>query len=234
MSTPYFIGRSLSNGCIWMIISTIHITLTVLHILHSILHLPINLVHQNALMRLIMFWPKFYWSLFRPSSDRYQRSIWQIINEPVPYFGTKTKNICNRIVCRQDRYYCHSYYQVQGAYAHLNQSYIKDLDEAVHAATAFIYYDDPLRMAIPCEFLLRRLPEPPDGFTKGLLSLSLIISIYSLIVAKGLIRLWYQLVTAHLFKLDKQNIFIRHGRRRRYKSRQLPTLHIKMFTSYHF
>ena len=143
--------------------------------LHSIVQLPINLVLQNPLILLITFWPKFYWSLFRPSSDRHRRSIWQIITEPVPDFGTKTKNIQNRIVCLKERYYCHSYYQVKGAYAHLNQSSEKDLDEAVHAATAIIYYDDPLRMTIPYEFLLKRLPEPPDGLTKGLLSLSLII-----------------------------------------------------------
>ena len=200
--------------------------------LHSIVQLPINLVLQNPLILLITFWPKFYWSLFRPSLDRHRRSIWQIITEPVPDFGTKTKNIQNRIVCLKERYYCHSYYQIKGAYAHLNESSAKDLDEAVHAAKAIIYYDDPLRMAIPYEFLLKRLPKPPDGITKGLLSLSLIISIYSWIVAKGLTRLWYQLVTAHLFKKDTHNIFVRFGRKRRHKSRQLPTLHIKMFTTH--
>ena len=230
IGTPCFIGRSLFNGCIWTSISFIHIALTLLRIVHSIVQLPANLIHQNPIIRLITFWPKFYWSLFRPKSNR--RSIWQIICDPVPDTGPKTKNIPNRMVCLRDRYYCHSFYQVQGAYAHLNQSSEKDLDEAIHAATAFIYYDDPLRVAIPYEFLLKRLPEPPDGITKSILSMSIIIGIYSTIIAKGLIRLWYQLLSAYLFKNDKRNIFVRYGRKRRCQSRLMPTLHIKMFTTH--
>ena len=136
------------------------------------------------------------------------------------------------MVCLRDRYYCHSFYQVQGAYTHLHQSSEKDLDEAIQTATAIIYYDDPLSLAIPYEYLLKWLPEPPDGITKSLLSLTIIISIYSMIVIKGLICLWYQLISARLFKIDTRNIFVSHGRRRRRKSRLIPTLHIKMFTTH--
>eukprot|EP00957_Ditylum_brightwellii_P174099 13255996-Ditylum_brightwellii.AAC.1 len=74
------------------------------------------------------------------------------------------------MVWLRDQYYCHSFYQVKGAYTHFNQSLEKDLDEAAHAATAIIYYDDPLCLAIHYEYLLKRLPEPPDGITKSLLS----------------------------------------------------------------
>lgn len=189
------------------------------------------MILQNPLFRLCTFWPKFYWSLFRPSSDRRRRSIWTIIWNPVPDFGPKTNNIPHRIVCLRDRYYCHSFYQVQGAFAHLNQSPEKDLDEAVHAATAFVFYDDPLRLAVPYEYLFKRLPEPPDGMLKSILSLGLIFLIYFLIVFKGLIRLWYQLLTAYLFKIDSRNIFVRYGRKCRRKRPSMPTLHIKMFTT---
>ena len=230
IGTPCFIGRSLINGCTWTSISLIHVALTILRTVHSLVHLPANLIHQHLITRLITFWPKFYWSLFRSKSNR--RSIWNIICHPVPDLGPKTKNISTRMVCLRDRYYCHSFYRVQGVYAHLNQSNEKDLDEAIQTATAIIYYDDPLHLAIPYEFLLERLPEPPDGITKSLLSLTIIISIYSMIVTKGLLRLWYQLISTRLFKMDKRNKFVSHERRRRRKSRLMPTLHIKMFTTH--
>ena len=188
IGTPCFIGRSLNNGCTWMSISLIHVALTILRTVHALVHIPANLIYQHPLIRLITFWPKFYWSLFSPKSNR--RSIWNIICDPVPDSGTKTKNISTRMVCLRDRYSCHSFYQVQGVYAHLHQSSEKDLDEAIQTATAIIYYDDPLRLAIPYEYLLEWLPEPPDGITKSLLSLTIIISIYSMIVIKGL-QLFY-------------------------------------------
>ena len=49
------------------------------------------------------------------------------------------------------------------------------MDEAVTAATASILYDDPLHLAILCTFFLERLPDPPNGFLKSVLSFTLII-----------------------------------------------------------
>jgi len=144
------------------------------------------MILQNSLFRLCTFWPKFYWSLFRPSSDRRRRSIWTIIWNPVPDFGPKTNNIPHRIVCLRDRYYCHSFYQVQGAFAHLNQSPEKDLDEAVHAATAFVFYDDPLRLAVPYEYLFKRLPEPPHGMLNPFLTHGVIMASFGKNIAHSL------------------------------------------------
>ena len=73
---------------------------------------------------------------------------------------------------------CFSSYQVQGAYAHLNQRHEKDLDEAVSAATTLVYYNDPLRLAVPYVYLLEMLPESPDGLIKSILSLTLILIVY--------------------------------------------------------
>ena len=207
-------------------------TLLFIKLLYYIVRTPANLILLNPIFRICTFWPSFYWSLFRPRPDRpNRRSIWTIICNPVPDFGPKTKNIRNRMVCVRDRYYCHSYYQVQGAYAHLNQKIEKDLDEATHEATKMVYYDDPLRLAEPYEFFLKRLPEPPDGILKSILSIGLILLVYILPVIKGLISLWYRLITVHLFIIDDRNIFVQFGRKRRRMRPPTPELHIKMFTT---
>jgi hypothetical protein len=60
-------------------------------------------------------------------------------------------------------------YQVQGAYAHLGQTMNEKVHEALRVAASAIYFDDPLRMSIPYEYLAKRLPEPPDNaFMTGL------------------------------------------------------------------
>ena len=99
--TPYFIGRTLFNGCIWTSISLIHISLTLLCTVHSLVQLPAKLILQNPIIRWITYWPKVYWSLFRPSSGR--RSILNIICEPVLDFRPKTKNIPNQCCINQNR-----------------------------------------------------------------------------------------------------------------------------------
>ena len=199
--------------------------------MHYIICIPANLFIQNPIVRLCTFWPKFYWSLFKPTLDKNRRSIWTIIWNPVPDFGPRPNQSRNRIVCSRDKYYCHSFYQVQGAYAHLNQRTEKDLDEAVQAASRIVYYDDPVRLAVPYEFLMARLPEPPDGLLKSALSLGLILLVYSLMIIKGILRLWLRLLSAYLFQIDVRNIFVRYGRKRRRKPRPIPTLHIKMFAT---
>ena len=86
-------------------------------------------------------------------------------------------------------------------------------------------------LAVPYEFLLARLPEPPDGLLKSALSLGLILLVYSLMIIKGILRLWLRLLAAYLIQIDARNIFVRFGRKRRRKPRPMPTLHIKMFVT---
>ena len=88
------------------------------------------------------------------------------------------------------KFSCFSSYQVQGAYTHLNQRHEKDLDEAVSAATTLVFYNDPLRLAVPYEYLLEMLPEPPDGLLKSLFSLPLILIVYLYPILRGLTCLW--------------------------------------------
>ena len=80
-------------------------------------------------------------------------------NIPVPPDGRKSSNQSNRIPCLNATLICFSSYQVQGAYAHLNQINEKDLDEAVAATTTLVYYNDPLRLAVPYVYLLEILPK---------------------------------------------------------------------------
>ena len=61
-----------------------------------------------------------------------------------PKGSKKATRPSNNIVRINKNLYCHYFYQVRGAYTHLNQIREKDLDEAVAAATQFVYYDDPL------------------------------------------------------------------------------------------
>ena len=72
----------------------------------------------------------------------------------------------NTIVCLNQNMHYYYHYQVQGVYGHLNQTICQDLDEALAAACAIRYYDDPLHMVVPYLFFLNLLPEPPDGFVK--------------------------------------------------------------------
>ena len=68
-----------------------------------------------------------------------------MITNPVPPKGSKKANIpSNHIVCLNRNLYWHSFYQVRGDHAHLNQIQEKDLYKAVAASTQLVYYDDPL------------------------------------------------------------------------------------------
>ena len=88
-----------------------------------------------------------------------------------------------------DKFCCFSFYQVQGAHAHLNQKSEKDLDQAVAAATTLVFYDDPLHLAVPYIYFLKMVPEPPDGLMRSTLSLALILLVYLYPILRGLVRL---------------------------------------------
>ena len=92
-------------------------------------------------------------------------------------------------------YYFHSFYQVQGAYANLNQKQEKYLGVSVEAATLIIYYDDPLRLEIPYEFLVKN-----SRATRWYAQNSIIKWTYNFLymypIICGLICLWMTLVAA--------------------------------------
>ena len=73
------------------------------------------------------------------------------------------------------RYYFQSFYQAEGVYAHLHQQSDKDIEDAVIAVTDKVFYDDPLDLAIPYTLILERLPDPPYGALKSMISINLIL-----------------------------------------------------------
>ena len=127
--------------------------------------------------------------------------------------------------------HCYSHYQVQGAYAHLDQKTCQDLDEALAAACAIRYYDDYLHLAVPYIFFMHLLPEPPDGFVKSFLSLALILFVYLYPIFIALIRYWKKLIFSCIILTDDKNAFNRHGRLCKKRRQQQPCLYIKVFTS---
>ena len=78
-------------------------------------------------------------------------------------------------------------------------------DEAVENAHSIVYYDDPLRLAIPYEFLVKWLPEPPYVMLKTIFLIGPILFVYMYTITLGLIYLWMRLVTAYFIKVDKIN-----------------------------
>ena len=82
------------------------------------------------------------------------------------------------------------------------------MDEAVEAVTRIIYCDGLLRLAIPYEFLVKLLPEPPVGMLKTIFSIGFILFVYMYPITLGLIYLWMRLVTAYFIKVDKIIFFV--------------------------
>ena len=151
--TPSQIVRVFRDGITWITVFSIHFALCVLKMTHYIIQIrPIqfilNMLLQTTLARICLFWPRFYHSLLYKKRGR---SIWDIITNPVPPDSKKAGGP-RKIVCLNENLYCHSYYQVRGAFAHLNQNREEDLDEATDEATKLVYYDDPLHFAITSTF----------------------------------------------------------------------------------
>ena len=158
-----------------------------------------------------------------PKADKRIVTVWQQ--------GETNHLMRNKIVCLNQNIHCYSHYQVQRAYAHLNQNICQDLDEALAAACAIKYYDDPLHLALPYLFFMDLLPEPPDGFVKSFFSLALILFVYFYPIFIALIRDWTKLICSCIILSDDKNVFNRHGRRREKRRQQIPCLYIKVFAS---
>ncbi len=136
-----------------------------------------------------LFWPRFYWRLFRPSAKG--RSVWSILTNPEDQFSVsrKLKNLnpagWNRPLW--SKYMVFSTYQVHGAYAHLNQNQNKELADSLieSAGPALPRAWDPLRLTIPYEYLSTRLFKPPDCFLAKLLTILLLLGIYTVPLVRG-------------------------------------------------
>ena len=142
MPTPSKVWTAIRNAITWTDIISLHLIIFVLSDLHRLTQIPIiqillNMTEQSFIVRACLFWPNFYYCLFKPNKNR--QTIWEIITSLVPPDIHKATEQSNRIPCLNATFSCFSSYQVQGAYAHLNQRHEKDLDEAVAAATTIVF-----------------------------------------------------------------------------------------------
>ena len=241
---PTHVRDAVTNTTKWIAIICIHLILFSLSATHRIvqfgpIQFTLNLLIQSPVVQTILFWPRFYYSIMKPKENR--RTLWQILRNPVPVTGPKaakriftvwqpggTNNLIrNKIVCLNQNMHCLSHYQVKGAFAHLNQKAVQDLDEALAAACAITYYDDPLHLAVPYIFFMDLLPEPPDGCIKSSLFLTLILFVYLFPIFKALLKHWTTLLLSRIILSDDRNVFVRYGRRKR-KTKRVTCLHIRL------
>ena len=106
------------NCAIWIAIICIHPILFGLSALHRLIQILIIKTSLNfgmhiSIVRLCLYWPRFYYILFKWKQNR--QTIWGIITSPVSPGGTKALRPSNRIVCLNQNNCCFSFYKTQGA-----------------------------------------------------------------------------------------------------------------------
>ena len=97
----------------------------------------------------------------------------------------------DKILPTWNRLGVYSGYQVQGAYAHLEQQNNTEATDALEAASNILYFNDPLRLSVPYHYIARIKPEPPDCFLARLTALIAITSIFAIPLLRGTIYLTY-------------------------------------------
>jgi hypothetical protein len=153
------------------------------------------------LWRGILFWPKLYYCLYNPSPTR--RSIWAIISDPEDKLSTqiKLKNMPSSRMIRPlwSQFLVFSGYQVHAAHAHLHQhTNDKVLDTIANAAGPSLpKVWDPLCLAIPYQYLLVLLFEPPDCYISQWIRIAAIVLVYMIPLCRGAAYL----TSLHLFLL---------------------------------
>ena len=170
---------------IWTLYIFIRLSMFSLYTTFHIIRL--NTIFLQSSWLLIMFWPRFYWHLFGPSSNG--RSIFNILKYPTPSKGKCTKNIKPRMTALWEKYYVLDRYQLKGSHAHLNQKQGTDLDQALEASTSIEFKDDPLSIIPTYNYLLKRLPKPPDGPLLRILAFLSITSIFTVPTIKAVLRI---------------------------------------------
>ena len=148
----------------------------------------------SLLWQAFLFWPRFYYTLFRPSAKG--RSVWHIITDPkdASSQSLKTKNFAppSQIRPLWSRFLVFSSYQVHGAYAHLHQANHEDVAEATTGPPLLRIWD-PLRLATPYTYNIakRQLFKLPDCYLARLVSLALIVAVYTVPLVRATLYIVY-------------------------------------------
>ena len=78
---PSIIWREFKNELTWVAIAIIHLILIMLSSLHSLIQVTLNMMIQIPLSRAILFWHKFYYSLFK--YKEVSSSFWIVVTNPL-------------------------------------------------------------------------------------------------------------------------------------------------------
>ena len=163
----------------------------VIYWLHIILGWILVPVHYFWMV--ISFWPQFYWRLFCLSAKGCL--VWSFLTNPKDQFSISCKlnnlNPARWIRPLWSKYMIFSTYQVHGAYVHLNQNQNKEVAESLIESAGLVLPRawDPLRLTIPYEFLSARLFKPPDCSLARLLTILLLLGLYSVPLCRGALYL---------------------------------------------
>ena len=139
---PLKLWSALKNRLTWIYLIIIHLILFVLKQLHSLVTIKLvqcllNMLLLTTISHICLYWTRFYYNLLYKKNGR---SICNIIaNRMPPPVSSKATRPYNCIVYLNEKLYCHSFYQVRGAHARLNQEIEKDLDKVVAKASQLLY-----------------------------------------------------------------------------------------------
>ena len=195
------------DSMLWLVHISFRTIMLLLYAIHIMLKLLIGLPQMilGGLLTAILWWPKFYWNIL---SDPDGRSLWNMFTDPRFRGSSKhSKARISRHTKRQfiakgkvkiqpthARHNVYSSYQVHGAYAHVGQNEKQKMLQAVAAASKDIYFDDPLRLSVPYNYVMKRIPEPPDNDFMHLLACLSIVGIYCCFAVYGIARIsWYRI-----------------------------------------
>jgi len=141
------------------------------------------------LWKAISFWPHFFWHLIGTKAKG--RSVCSILTDPEDKYSTarKLKNChpAGWIRPLWSWYMVFTTYQVHGVYAYLHQHLNVAVEESIKesAGPVLTRVWDPLRLAIPYEYLSARLPKPPDCYLAKLLTILLLLGLYNVPLVRG-------------------------------------------------
>jgi hypothetical protein len=160
----------------------------------------------------LMFWPRFYNNLFGAKSTGC--SFLTILFDPED--GGLSNRPClrnaisqaNRIRPIWSKFNVFSSYQVHGAYAHLHQSSGDNVSLAIEEASGppLRQVWDPLCLATPYHWITQALFKPPDCCLARLVTIALLVVVYSIPLTEGVLHLTHLCLQRALITPVRQSL----------------------------
>jgi hypothetical protein len=174
-----------------------------IYLLHMIIRFQIGIV--NLILGAIWFWPLFY---YRILTDPRGRSIRDMLCNP----QNAPKRKRSRFKAPRLKFFnasrcMYSYPQSQGAYAHVDEKVGRPTIDAVvsDVKQRLLYYDDPLLLSVPYEYIAKAKIEPPDGILYDVIAFLALLCVFMTSILRGYIwllyRLFYKKISRHFNQL---------------------------------